>query len=119
VIDRTLETKTASFKLVGDWNFSRRDELQVTLRPAESADEVLLDFSEVTFIDASVLGCLTRLRDCVLERNRPGTIRIIAASRSIRRIFELCHLDTLLGLSKSMNAARIGTKFVKSPVRPI
>jgi anti-anti-sigma factor len=117
MIDRTLETKTASFKLVGDWDFSRRNELQVMLRPAEAADEVLLDFSAVTFIDASVLGSLIGLLNRVVERNRLGTIRIVAASRQVTRILGLCHLETLFGLSEPVNAAFISNEFVESPGR--
>jgi anti-anti-sigma factor len=116
MIDRTLETKTASFKLVGDWDFSRRHELQTILRPAESADEVLLDFSEVTFIDASVLSCLMRLRNLVMKRNCFGAIRIVAASRNASRIFEICKLHALFGLPESVDAL-VSTGFATSPVQ--
>ncbi len=50
------------------------------LRPTEATDEVLLDLSEVTFIDASFLGALIRLRNRMVKRNPLGTIRIAAAS---------------------------------------
>lgn len=114
MLNRTLETKTASFKLVGEWDFSRRDELQIMLRPAEAADEVLLDFSGVPFIDASVLGVLIRLLNLMVKRNRLGAIRIVAASRQVTRIFQVCGLQTLFGLSEPTNAPRVGT-FVRSP----
>jgi anti-anti-sigma factor len=92
MIGRTVEKKVVSFKLTGDWDFSRRDELQLVLRPAEVADEVVQDFSELTFIDASVLGSLIRLLKRVVNRNHLGTIRIVAASRNVARLFEVCNL---------------------------
>lgn len=88
----------ACFKLEGEWDFTRRDELQVVLRPAESLDEVLLDFSAVTFIDASVMGTLLRLRKCMIERSRLGSIRITEVSRHIVHLFKICELDELFGL---------------------
>jgi anti-anti-sigma factor len=116
MLDRTLETKTASFKLVGDWDFSRRDELRTILRPAESFDRVLLDLSEVTFIDASVLSCLLRLRHRVIERNPLGAVRIIAANRNASRIFELCDLQTPFSLAELIDA-RATTAFAPLPTR--
>lgn len=117
MIDRTLETKIASFKLVGDWDFSRRNELEGMLRPAEAADEVLLDLSAMTFIDASVLGSLVRLLKRAVQRNCLATVRIVGASRQVTRIFELCHLETLFGLCKPLDAAFISNEFVESPGR--
>jgi anti-anti-sigma factor len=114
VLDRILETKTVSFKLVGEWNLSRRTELEAMLRPAEAADEVLLDLSEVTFIDASFLGVLIRLLNHMVERNPLGTIRIVAASRPVTRIFEICRLQTPFGLADPTSAALVGNTFVKS-----
>lgn len=105
MISRTPETKTASFKLVGEWDFASRDELQAMLSSAESADKVLLDFSEVTFIDASVLGNLINLRNRVTARNRLGIVQIVAASQNAARIFEVCQLQTLFGLPESAHAA--------------
>lgn len=90
---------TAScFKLAGDWDFTRRDELQAVLRPAESLDEVLLDLSEVTFIDASVIGCLVKLRKRMIEHSRLSSIRIVEASRHIVHLLRICELDELFGL---------------------
>lgn len=94
-----LAPKTASLKLVGDWDFSRRGELERMVRSAEAADDVLLDLSEATFIDASVVGTLIGLRKRLTDRNAVGNIRIVAASRLVRLIFEICNLQAAFGLS--------------------
>ena len=92
-------TAAACYKLSGEWDFARRDELQAILRAGESLDEVFLDFSAVTFIDASVLGSLMRLRRRMIEHNRLGAIRIMAASRHVIRVLEICELLELFGLA--------------------
>jgi hypothetical protein len=46
MIDPDPTTPAACFKLTGEWDFTRRDELEAMLRPAESLDQVRLDFSE-------------------------------------------------------------------------
>src|SRR5579864_4420092 len=96
------------FKLAGEWDFTRRDELRAILHPAESLDEVFLDCSEVTFIDASILGCLVRLRRCMIEHNRLSIIRIVAASRPVMRLFEICDLLALFGSPTPTNARLVG-----------
>lgn len=74
--------------------------MQALLQPAESLDEVFLDFSGVTFIDASVLGSLMRLRRCMTDHSRLGSIQIVEASRHIVRLFEICELRELFGLGE-------------------
>lgn len=86
------------FKLAGDWDFSRRDELQAMLQSAEALDDVTLDLSEITFLDASVLGTFIRLRNRVLKHNSVGRVRIVAASRAVVCLFTLCDLRTMFGL---------------------
>jgi anti-anti-sigma factor len=113
---RTPKVKAACFKLAGEWDFARRRELQAILRPAESLDEVLLDFSEVTFIDASVVGCLMRLRRHMIEHGRLSNIRIIAASRVVTRIFEICQLQKVFGLRSTMIESASDKKLAKLPM---
>lgn len=68
------------FKLIGEWDVFRRTELQSVLQPAECLDDVSLDLSELTFLDASVLGSFVHLRNRVREHNSAGRVRIVAAS---------------------------------------
>jgi anti-anti-sigma factor len=99
MIDRALGVRGACFKIVGEWDFCRRDELQALLQPAESLDDVTLDLSEMTFLDASVLGSLVRLRNRVLKHNSAGKVWIVAASPAVACLFEMCGLQTLFGLA--------------------
>lgn len=101
MIDRAFRTKTMALDLTGAWDFARREELQMLLHPAETVDELLLDFSKVTFIDASVLASLVALINRMVTRSRVGVVRIIGASRNVVRVFEACRLETLFDFSES------------------
>jgi anti-sigma B factor antagonist len=61
---------------------------------ARSAQRVVLDFSEVTFIDAAGLGAVVRLRNFV--RASGGVVGLIALPPKIERIFVLGGLQVLL-----------------------
>jgi anti-anti-sigma factor len=116
MLDPDATIAAACFKLAGEWDFTRRDELQAILRPAESLDRVLLDFSEATFIDASVLRCLMSLRRRMLQRNRLSHIRITAASRVVHRLLEICELQELFGLRSPTVGAATSSRFAELPL---
>ena len=58
---------------------------------ANGADEVVVDFTNTTFIDSTTLGVLVsgvkRLRE------KDGTLSIVCADRNITKIFEITGLD--------------------------
>lgn len=93
--------RVGCLKLLGEWDCSRRSELRSVLQLAESLDDVSLDLSEVTFLDASVLGSFVRLRNRVLERNGAGRVRIVAASPFAICLLTLCELGELFGLQEA------------------
>jgi len=108
MIDSNPGFRGACIKLVGEWDFFRRDELEAVLQPAESLDDVSLDLSEMTFLDASVLGSFVRLRNQVLKRNGAGKVRIVAASRAVIRLFAICDLCLLFGLPEPISGLPVG-----------
>jgi anti-anti-sigma factor len=83
------------------------------LQPAESLDEVVVDFSGVTYVDASVLGTLVRLRARMVEHGRLGIICIVAASRHIVHLFEICELQELF----EFRSAQTGTSSANGIVK--
>ena len=58
---------------------------------ANGADEVVVDFTDTTFIDSTTLGVLVsgvkRLRE------KDGTLSIVCSDRNITKIFEITGLD--------------------------
>jgi anti-anti-sigma factor len=119
MIDRMPGVRGACFKFVGDWDVFRLDEVQSRLQSAESFDEVNLDLSQMTFLDASVLGSFVRLRNRVLKRNGAGKVRIVAASGAVVRLFAMCELSTNFGLPAPMvRGERFGGSGRSSPDAP-
>src|SRR5580700_4805161 len=113
MIDVDPTIPSAFFKLAGEWDFTRQTELRAMLQPAESLDEVVVDFSDVTYIDATVLGSLVRLRLRMIEHGRLGLIRIVAASPHIARLFEICELQELFEL----RSTRLGNLGASGPAK--
>lgn len=70
-----------------------RSELNSLL--ARGASHITLDFTEVSFVDSSGLGVLVgaykRLREDV-----EGSIRIVGAQASVRKVFEITGLESAL-----------------------
>jgi len=56
---------------------------------AAGSNDVLIDLSEVTFMDASTISALMRLRDRLAEASRTLTIHEPAAA-CVRRLVEIC-----------------------------
>jgi len=65
----------------------------------EGARRVVVDLSDVTFIDSTALGVLaagiTRLNQI------DGTLEVVCPNQEIRRIFEVSGLDHILAISTS------------------
>ncbi|HEV2260987.1 MAG TPA: STAS domain-containing protein [Candidatus Rubrimentiphilum sp.] len=80
-------------KLFGDFDFSRKGELEQLLAAAAQADVAVIDLRDVSYLDSSVLTSLMNLKRRMEARGEAGTIRIVGANQSLRRIFTICGLD--------------------------
>jgi anti-sigma B factor antagonist len=97
--------EVATIALFGDLSAQRLDELRRTLAQAESADVAVLDVSAVEYVDSTVLTAFVLLHRRMREAGRLGTVRIAAPNDSVRRILEICHLDKLFEIYKSLGEA--------------
>lgn len=64
---------------------------------------VMLDLSQVQFIDSTGLGVLVSL---LKRMGADGRIAIIGAGPSVVKLFQLTRLDTLFRICKSQNEAQ-------------
>lgn len=87
------ETRTLTITLSGEFDFCNKDVLAQTLQPAEDADVVEIDMTDVGFIDSSAITCLIRLKKRMAENGRLGTVRLAHVNRQIARVFAVCGLD--------------------------
>ena len=81
-------------KIVGELDVASAPRLTEALRDLQ-AGEVVLDLSELTFLDS----CGTRaLLDLARTRNGNGPIVILDPSRAVARLFEIIGMDEHPGL---------------------
>ena len=79
------------------------DELQSVLGGAAGDARVVVDLTDVSFMDSTALGLLVR---AVREIDAGGgTVRVVLPNGTARRIFELTTLDRVLPVSESRREA--------------
>ena len=82
-------------KIVGELDVATAPHLGDALGDAASQQELVLDLSEVTFLDS--YGVRSILELC-RTRNGNGPVVIRNPSRAVTRVFEILALDTYPGL---------------------
>ena len=102
-------TKTVVLAVHGDADMNVAEELEARLTEVidEGPSAVVLDLSEVTFLDSTVLAVL--LHGLKRMGAAGGRLRIVIARPEIRRIFELTLLDRLFELDSSREEALSAT----------
>lgn len=91
------ESGPVKLRLAGEYDISRREELEQLLAPAYGARAAVIDVSDVTYFDSTALTCLIRLRKRMMEGGS-ANIRIVGAKPQIRRIFTLTNLERVFEL---------------------
>jgi anti-sigma B factor antagonist len=95
----TLDPPTARLQPVGELDIFTARQVADRLRSAvrSGCSTLVLDLSGVTFVDASALGVLDRARVALVADH--GTLGMVAAPASFRRICELAGLGPAFGLN--------------------
>jgi len=85
--------------LIGEYDLANADAFAATLDAADDGQRtVVIDFSEVTYVDSSTLNVLVRKHKSMGSR-----LRILVPTRSTaRRIFDLSGLSGQLGVVESL-----------------
>lgn len=100
-------TRDASivFSAAGELDLHVAPELQDRIEAAieDGARLVVLDLSEVTFIDSMALGVLLGAANQL--RRSGGHLRLVVPSRELRRIFEISLLDRVFALDSTREEA--------------
>jgi anti-anti-sigma factor len=79
--------------------------------------DVVVDFSEVSFVDASTLGCLADVGDLLQARHRSLKVRSVSPFQ--RRLLEICELGHLIETSVAhVRMANALESWVEIPVMP-
>ena len=69
---------------------------------AQGATDVIVDFSDTTFVDSTTLGALVGVKR--LHTN-DGQLTLVCTDRSITKIFEITGLDRVFSMYSSRDGA--------------
>ena len=106
-VDR-VSPATAVFTLVGEADLHRAPALREEIAEVidDGIHDLVVDLSEVTFIDSMTLGVLLG----AMKRLRPlgGRLCVVVNDPNIRRIFEITLLDRVFPLYEDTERALVG-----------
>ena len=85
-------------RLQGDLDLTKADETRAQLKAATKRD-LVIDFSDVSYIDSSCLAVLISHRKSVAEKG--GKMVLVIPAAPIRKIFTLTNLTSLFEIRES------------------
>jgi anti-anti-sigma factor len=89
-------------ELKGEFDLAERTRLDDALAAGQTFHTVVLNLHETTFTDSTLLQCIIQLRRRIEERN--GRLILVGLRPQLRRLFELCSLETLFDLRRDLGA---------------
>ena len=86
--------------VAGELDLHTVPELEQALAEAERSGRVIIDLTEVTFLDSTALGVLLRASSRHHER-----LDVVLDGSEVRRVFEITGLDRRFSFSRSVEEA--------------
>ncbi len=90
--------------LRGEHDLSTRAEINATLARVGGEADVLVDLSECSFIDSSVIGALVAAFQTFAERGRRLELAIPSEAVTIQRVAKVAGLATFLAIHETREA---------------
>jgi anti-anti-sigma factor len=82
-------------KLEGEYDLLRQAEVDAIFASLPALEQLILDFSAVTYVDSTFLGQLARL-----HQRLPGCrISLTGANKNLKKIFDLVGFDRLFAIT--------------------
>ncbi|HEY2476944.1 MAG TPA: STAS domain-containing protein [Candidatus Cybelea sp.] len=88
-----------------EWDISNARRLRELLAPARKEPSVVIDMSDVTYIDSSCLSVLMALYQQRVIRRQFRAAHLAAPPYSVRRLFEITGFDGLWRLHERVDDA--------------
>jgi anti-anti-sigma factor len=76
--------------LRGDYDIWRREELRAELDVLDLSNDVTIDMSRVSLMDAGAVSLLISLQHRLRERNPKANVILLGAPRIVKRVIDLC-----------------------------
>jgi anti-anti-sigma factor len=89
---------------VSEWDIAYSNRLAWRLVATHDAPSVIVDMSNVTYVDSTCLGKLIRMRCERSERGFPPAL-IVLPSQHLRRVFEIVGFDKIWRLFDTLDEA--------------
>jgi anti-sigma B factor antagonist len=94
----------ALVSVAGEVDLATSPELRAALDAAIAASsQLVLDLSQVTFLDSTGLGVLVQAHQRALEDG--SQLRLVVVESNVRRVIDVTGLDTVFSLHESLDAA--------------
>jgi anti-anti-sigma factor len=103
-----ISAAVAVVTLRGEHDLGAKSELADALAVAGRQPHVVVDLSECTFIDSTVLALLLAAHRSQIERAGRLDLVIPSSARAIQRITNLARIDTLLTVHETRSGALAG-----------
>jgi anti-sigma B factor antagonist len=98
---RTVVTLTGEFDL--SWSPALRAQLSEALTMSPPPPDVLIDLSQVTFMDSTALGVLVGAHNSATALG--GTLSLVGATDPVHRLLRITQIDQLLPSYATVDAA--------------
>ena len=82
------------FKLTGEVDIARQAELEAMAAEAAQAGFAIVDLTETTFVDSTVINWLLRAKKLVEEEK--GRLRVVARPGLLTRLIEITELEHII-----------------------
>lgn len=82
------------FKLIGEVDLARQAEMDAIAAAAAEAGLAIVDMTEITFVDSTVINWLLRTKKVVEEKN--GRLRVVAPKGLVTRLIEIAELEGVI-----------------------
>ena len=82
------------FNLTGEVDIARQAELDAIASAAAEAGLAIVDMTEITFLDSTVITWLLRAKKAVEERQ--GRLRVVAPKGLVTRLIEITELEDII-----------------------
>jgi len=91
--------RSTQIRLSGECDISSSEALSELFAPLAGCDEVVIDMSDVSYIDSVAIRCFVRLRNEMKQRTADPVIRLEHVTPGVRRILEITRLDRMLQIT--------------------
>ena len=90
----TDRTPPKVFKLTGELDLARLAELDAIAAAAAEAELAIVDMTEITFLDTTVINWLLRTKKVIEEKK--GRLRVVAPKGLVTRLIAIAELEGVI-----------------------